>query len=808
MRVVHRHSLMLYGVAAALMLTSPLLAPASPDYTESPKDSAKWRLATLAAARDILDQVEHPAPISDADRILLTERLNETMRKNVAAHASRTESQRLCAEQAARFQREALEKRFLAITAHAGEQSPLPVTWTDVTGHLGERWTEKLNKSLADFTTAQLSPVFKDARARAVGLLRQEVEQAVRYPTDKEADTLLSELVAKHPETARLSSDDEKKLQQGLLTLIHPEDKPLFEELKSPLEDQSRQLTAELIRQYDRQLAIRDEALSRDIPENQREAPVMANTMITLLDATLSREQAKPAVTDRNGRPIPVYGLFTTVRNSLPDRATGLETSRFQKFLTQTPLLVLQPGTLATSIEAAPEKHRLLTDSTAVFMNLLSSTLLDPVVTAYASGAVPAGQDAYFKSLLTTNPALANVYHDRLVSELNRHLPTARKTVSEAQYLRYFSDLEPEGTLSPAALLILQESGGATFTSLPDALKLFSRSTRAENSLLEETTHRVLDLANRKGREGHEVLTAQFALLRRVEAERLEQLRKDVAARRSLKDIRGEWDAIMETGWKADPRSRSTPYDKIQEPVSTLLDKTTRQLYDTLQDNPQAALAIAPVVAQAGTDTDKGKLKEARQEPAKAEDRNAEPKKDDAPPKKDETVPTDPNSAPKDNAQDLAVNSVLSKLKADRKNAPDGVLILTGVSSGTAVARLITIAENESYDIPFYPARPEEAASVLFEGLKPHLEILWKDTANAWQKAHSGLGFLKRKTPPKLKLLIVIQSDDIRHRMSLLLRDHLEKAFEQWHTSLGKDVPAVDLDWKVGLTFDLLQTGQ
>ena len=52
-------------------------------------------------------------------------------------------------------------------------------------------------------------------------------------------------------------------------------------------------------------------------------------------------------------------------------------------------------------------------------------------------------------------------------------------------------------------------------------------------------------------------------------------------------------------------------------------------------------------------------------------------------------------------------------------------------------------------------------------------------------------------------MLVVIQSDEVRHRMSLLLREHIEQAFAEWHAFQQKDVPPVELDWKVGLTFDL-----
>ena len=59
---------------------------------------------------------------------------------------------------------------------------------------------------------------------------------------------------------------------------------------------------------------------------------------------------------------------------------------------------------------------------------------------------------------------------------------------------------------------------------------------------------------------------------------------------------------------------------------------------------------------------------------------------------------------------------------------------------------------------------------------------------------------IKRRTPPKLKLFVVIESEDVRHRMSLLLRQRIEDAMQEWYREREKGTPEVELDWKVGLT--------
>jgi hypothetical protein len=118
------------------------------------------------------------------------------------------------------------------------------------------------------------------------------------------------------------------------------------------------------------------------------------------------------------------------------------------------------------------------------------------------------------------------------------------------------------------------------------------------------------------------------------------------------------------------------------------------------------------------------------------------------------------------------------------------------------MARLVNSAGIAFCSVSFNPGKPQDAATAIFEGMKPHLKALWSDTIQEWQKEHSGLGFLKRRTAPKLNLFVVIESEDVRHRMSLQLRQQIEEALAEWGKGSEKGTPEVELDWKVGLTFD------
>lgn len=785
------------GLALLALGGSPAAGAGEPDRAqtspaESAKDRAKWRLATLSAAREILDELNQPKPLGPEERTVLVEKLNTAMREDVPRHASLAASRQACGEIAIRIRREGMEHRFKEVTAHANELSPTPILWTDVASHLGTGWSNTMEQSLRSLSTTELEPIFKDARNRAVGLLRQELEQRLRFPSERELNDMLAEILAKHPDSLRLSDDDAGQLHQRITALVKPDAAACFEELTPVLNDQTRRISIEVRRQYDHQRELLESTANKGIPADQRQASVIQATLLSSLETSLAVDRSQAQSADSHAKGMTPYPLLEPIRQSVPGLAAKLETKILADFLANDPVLAIQTDPLAGSIRAEPETHHTLSASTEVFTRSLTPVLQDQAVTLYANGANPTGQIGYFKALLSTNTTLDKAFQSRLNRELSLRLPEARRIVSDEQFARSFPDLEKPGILPPAALAALQDSGGAPLTQLKDALKLFDLSDRGSNKLLEETVSRVLASANSKAREGYGVLTAQLALVRTLEQERIEKLRQDVVAKRPFKEIRAEWQAALESAWSNDSRARTTPYKELLDLTVASLNKAVRQLYDSVKESPGTA-STPTSEARPVNETEQGKIKELRQDPAKPEDQNPEPQKDVQPPV--------PKASPKAGGSEGASNTVLSRTRVDRRNEPDGIILLTGAGSGPAMVRLLSQAGTTNCTALFDPGKPRDAAEAIYNAITPQLKVMWETTVSNWQREHSGLGILKRRTPPKLKLFIVIESDDVRHRMSLLLRDHIEASLLEWFKGAEKGTPEVELDWKVGLTF-------
>jgi hypothetical protein len=753
---------------------------------DSAKDRAKWRLATLSAAREILDELNQPKPLGPEVRAVLLEKLNTAMQADVKTHATRAASRTVCAEIAIQMRRNSLEQRFKDVTAHANEQSHTPILWSDIASHLGTGWSNTVEQTLRSFADTELEPLFKDARNRAVGLSRQEWEQNLRFPSEKELNDILGELLAKHPETLRLSGDDSKQLQRKIAELANPDNAVCFEELKSLLNDQTHKISSEVRKQYDQQLALLDSASVKGVPDDRRQAAVIGTALITAIESSLAGERASTTG--------PLYPLLAPIRNSIPGRATKLEADRFVDFMAHHSLLAIQVDPISKGIRSEPEAHHTPAASERVFAQSLAPILREQAIAAYAAGANPTGKAEYFKTLLTTNTMISGAFQSRFSRELNTRLPVARQIVSAEQFAKSFSTLDKPAILSPEALLALQDSGGVPLTNLTETLKLFDLSDRGSNKLLQETVSLVLMIANQKAQEGYNVLTAQLALVRKLEQDRLNKLRQDVVAKRPFKEIRTEWQSELETLWAADSRARTTPYKDLLDLTVTSLNKAVRQLYDSVKDNPSTTATPTPTEARPSTETEQGRVKDLQQNPAKPEDQSQEQPK--------EVQPPAPKPSPKGGGSEGASNTVLSRTRVDRRNEPDGILLLTASSTGPAMVRLLSQEGNTTCTASFDPGKPGDAATAIFNAMKPHLKVMWDHTVSTWQQEHSGFGILKRRTPPKLKLFIVIESDEIRHRMSLQLRQHIEEALQDWYKGGEKGTPEVELDWKVGLTFD------
>lgn len=638
----------------------------------------------------------------------------------------------------------------------------------------------------------------------------------MHFPSEVELNPRLSDLLKGRPEETRLTADDYKVLQAWLAGFAAPGAGPVFEELLPNLNDAANKLLDEIRRQYDRQLAVLDATAARGVPATARRAGAIAKNLNAALDSSINQERRAAAVRKSAGLIVPVYDVFPAVRMNINATAGTLERTRLLQYLEATPALGVDPGAMAKAIRADPAPHIAASASEQLFITNFAAAGRPATAKAYAESAQPPDEPAYFEKLIAANATIAAAYTNRLTAEVRRQLPAVRRAVAAEQFQTYFGGLAANKPLADEALARLQNTGGAAVSSLPEAVSLlrsggYDGLSRPERlKLLEETARQVLDLANQRFKEGYQAVVSQLALLRKIEQERLEQLKKDVERKRPEKEILREWQADLEKRWQAQvglptealaqAGSSPTVYTELLAITRKQLNKDVRQLYNAIKSAPTASIQIAGLDTEGAVEKEPNKTREIRQDVAQPEDQHDRKSKSDQ--ENQAAKPKSEKSSSAATAQDTVVARIQSANKIDRKNNPDGVLVLTEAPGGRCQAQLVLDSTNNAgYKVAFTAKDPQASADAIFEAFKPQLDAMLVMVAERWRAEYSGLGIFKRKTPPQLKLFIVIESNEVRHRMSLLLRKRIEEAIQDWTAKRGGGAPAINLSWKVGLTF-------
>ncbi len=786
-------------VLLTLLGASCLAAPAGAAEPESAKARAKWRLATLAASRQVLDSLGRLPQLDDKERVWLTDALCGSITTNLPAHVKRDASRARSRTLARDLQLQALEARIAEIVGRVGEQSQLPVRVEDVKAALGAPWSNRVEQAVESCLAEEYAKLFDAARARAVGLARQEVERGNLFPDDAALDTRLSAILKDRPGDARLTAEDGKALQAWLADLSAPGNGPVLEELQPLVDDVARKLFAEIRAQYEQQLAVLDSTAAEKVPPEKRQAGVIAEFLSETLEAQLA---AKKKASAHSG--VPVYGLMPSVRRNSRAVAQALEQARLRQYLSACPVALDVDG-MASEIRQNLKAHASAADSERIFLTSRAETGRAAAAQDYAAEARPAGAAAYFENLLRADAALAAAYTNRVAAEVKSKLPEVRRRVSDAQFAKYFASLEKSVLLSDEAVTTLQDRGGDRYSSVPEAVALLTRggcpglADPQDEALLQETAGRFLELANERFADAFRALTAQLALLRQVEAGQMARLKEEVQAKRPVKDILGDWRTRLEKSWAAARRAAPTPYEALLDATGRQLDKTVRQLYDALKDAPAQTVQAERREAQKVSETDEKQatVKEIRQEAARPEERHDAEK-----PAANKEARPDPAASP----QDPVVASILSRRAADRRNEPDGVLVLTEKDGANCQATFVATASAASQQVAFSAADPQASADAIFSAIKPQLETMLASVAARWREEQGMLDFLKRKRPAELKLFVVIESSEVRHRMSLLLRQKIEAAVLEGVPGQAAAIPAIAVNWKVGLTYDPVGT--
>ena len=805
---------------ATLLLCGALLAlapaaPARAQGEEAAKASAKWRMAAHAAARQALEELEQSRRLDERERAQLTDALAEAMRANVAAHAGRAESLALCGQWLRRQRRDAAEVRFQQTVEAFSRQSTLPVQAADVREALGADWPARQAQAADDFVAAALKPLFDDARTRTVALARQEADQNVRLPSQEELDARLAELRKGRDPLAAPSEEDWRALSGWLERFAGANGPAAFEELRAHLGETAGKLLDEIVRQHRRQRAAAEKAASGALPPGAVRAARIEAALGQAVEQDIEAARKEKVEAGPAGAKPNLYGMLGLIRDHNRAAATKLETEHLARFAESSPLLDVDPAELERAIRQEPARHAAAAASEQWFAEQLMAGRRAPLAAAYAAQATPPEDAAFFAALLEKD-APAAALAARVRKELQARLPPVRTALSAQEFDRHFQPLREDRPLADPALATLEERRGEPAGALPEALALLRAGGYAgladpvPSPLLEETARSALELANRRLHDGYEALRGQLEQVRKIEEQRREALKRDVGAKRPFREILKEWTAALDSACAESAQKAKSVYAAPVARARAELDKSVRQLYDSLEQQQAtaatAAAAATAAVAKSGGEPHPGQSPEIRQEPARTEEMQKQEQEKVKPPEPPPQEPKkaeqpEPKQNPDEGTEQEQIAQALSQHRTEIRNTPDGVLLLSA-ADGQSEAAFVTPGGGAKTLGRFAAGDIPASAETIFNGLKPELDPMLTALAGRWRRENGGMHLFGKPKPPELRLFVVVRSDEVRHRMSLLLREKVEDAIAEWSAGHGGDLPAVQLNWKVGLTFE------
>ena len=784
-------------VLAGLIIACGRASAEPPRFAEaSPRDQATWQLAVHTAARRALEAAEG-LKTPDAERLSLMQgALTGAILGDRGAHGRRDASRDLCRERVRILLKEAFAASLGLVLEVANEQSPLKVQAADVQRVLGERQEQALAAAWEAFEKTLFEPLFERVRSQAVALDRQAADRRASPPPYEALDGMLTGLAGKE---GLLAEPWPVAAVSNLLVWLQPfagrQDGPLLEEVAAYADGVAARM-ADGVR---RQVALRMEAVDALAGGAALKELRLASAIEGAVLEELGRNTNGVAGVADAGGALPVYPLFSVVRQYAHKRAIALEAERFGAFLQATPLLEISSDYLSDAIETNTVAHIRTGESRQLFIDALTA-LKRPAVAAGYGGGKKTPATTHFAKLLAGGTPPASVFEKRIADGLDALLPKVRGALADAQYALTFSTLDSVGLLPDTLLAEIHDNRGALPETLEAALAFLRRGGIEPvdgvlpASLLEETAGRVLGHIGGLVKAGYTAVTGQLDLLRELERERLDSLRADVASGRTLNAIRKDWEDLFLQRWQPLADAAASPYAGLTKPALDALNKTLRQLYDSvLQDQMNEMVKTLE--------------RQAKTEPSPPVPVTETASSAESPPEAEETAAARVDSAAQAAEDPSAAGGSGEPAAAgglsgtDGRPMPDVLLVLSDADADRCKAVLTIAGVQDPVELMLAAADAGAAADALFAAMEPHLGALLD---SAMERAGSGrrrFHWGRRQADPGLSVHIVVEGNAVRHRTSLLLKRRIDAEITRLQGERGTSDSGMALQWEAGLEF-------
>ena len=294
---------------------------------------------------------------------------------------------------------------------------------------------------------------------------------------------------------------------------------------------------------------------------------------------------------------IPVYDIFTIIKEQLEQIAAEVERERYIGFIKSRKVFPISLSGLERTIKSDATAHKYPEDSKDILLDYLIAYLKPALAEYYYQSSIIDGvgdvpdDPAYFEKMLTSNSSVSEIYQKKVKEELDKVFLKIRDKIADEQYSTYFAELAAGAPLSDQAIEKLyfdpERYDRNTFSGAIYALSAAGKTDLLSGvpltALLEETEEKIIDYTNDQLEKGFEAFTTQAAIVRDIEKQRFTQLLKDVFNKKPYTEILDEWTKDLGQRWTI--QNKEAPYDHIFDWTQKMLNKSVRQFY-THKDTP------------------------------------------------------------------------------------------------------------------------------------------------------------------------------------------------------------------------------
>lgn len=746
-------------IAALLVGTTILPAEETLGGEPTPRDLARQALASRAAAQEIhgwLNQRKFP---DEAGQQAIQRDLAAAMVADVAAWRDPARARNQSREWIQNRLSEAWENRVNDALKRAREQSPLSLDRGEVLRQVDPQYEQARNRMLESALNSGAEPWFEAARRLA---LEQYRVDWLSRREDPDFDSLDPRILELDPQReSRLGALTREQFQPLVpwLREVGSSPGPVFAELDSWV----LRLADEQVDGFHRQYLDQVEVI---LPWKDPALFAAALRTRVEFEATLQEALNQQITANPQASP-PVYPVFSATRSLAEDLALHAERERYQKFLQDHRLLQPSPDHIRQTILETPAAHR---DPRASANRFIDSTLreqLPEVREEYLGGLSPKVTEPFIADLATDKP-LGKITREVVSQRLNDILPGVRAEIATLQ-AKWFAPNLVAGEDIPESLVVWVHDKKWPAALQPrqavqalEAADSWRGSENESGQLLNESQEKLRDLLQKQLSPARQSLEKQLRTVRSLETDWLPRLHEAVDRGVRFERIKRDWESELDRRWQPLRAEVPSPWQDLFDRTMEDLDKTVRQLYDTRIEALQTA--SSPAASPPGGEEQREA--EATATPQVTEVQTPEAASGEI------ADPADATGAGSGAQPEAGILEALT----EHQGEADAVLLFEDVTEDLARLHLATPTGSHYTTVDFNPSVIGDSAQTIAQTVTPTLATL---------------AAAQNTDPRELKITFQINSPQIRHQMSIQLRQEITHILQQQAGDRGHPVPTL-----------------